>query len=136
VVLQGFDQIRAQGLIRLFRSHKDGIADGEQKRDFVFVDDVVAVMLWALETRLNRGIYNLGSGNARSFKDLALATFQALGQEPRIEFIDTPVEIRDRYQYFTEANMGKLRAAGYTAAFTPLEDGVRKTVEALRAGHV
>jgi len=136
VVLQGFDQIRAQGLIRLFRSHKDGIADGEQKRDFVFVDDVVDVMLWALDTRLKRGIYNLGSGKARSFKDLAIATFHALGQEPRIEFIDTPVEIRDRYQYFTEANMGKLRAAGYTAAFTPLEDGVRKTVEALRAGHV
>jgi ADP-L-glycero-D-manno-heptose 6-epimerase len=93
-------------------------------------------MLWALDTRLKRGIYNLGSGNARSFKDLALATFQALGQEPRIDFIDTPVEIRDRYQYFTEASMSKLREAGYTAAFTPLEDGVRKTVEALRAGHV
>jgi ADP-L-glycero-D-manno-heptose 6-epimerase len=136
VVLQGFDQIRAQGSIRLFRSHKDGIADGEQKRDFVLVDDVVDVMLWALDTRLKRGIYNLGSGKARSFKDLAIATFHALGQEPRIEFIDTPVEIRDRYQYFTEANMEKLRRAGYTAAFTSLEDGVRKTVEALRAGHV
>lgn len=136
VVLQGFDQIRAQGSIRLFRSHKDGIADGEQKRDFVFVDDVVDVMLWALDTRLKRGIYNLGSGKARSFKDLAIATFHALGQEPRIEFIDTPVEIRDRYQYFTEARMDKLRAAGYTPAFTSLEDGVQKTVEALRAGYV
>jgi len=136
VVLQGFDQIRDQGFIRLFRSHKDGIADGEQMRDFVFVDDVVDVMLWALDTRLKRGVFNLGSGRARSFKDLAIATFRALGQEPRIEFIDTPVEIRDRYQYFTEARMEKLRGAGYTDAFTSLEDGVRKTVEALRAGHV
>lgn len=136
VVLQGFDQIREKGFIRLFKSHKEGIADGEQKRDFVFVDDVVNVMLWALDTRLKRGIFNLGSGQARSFKDLAIATFQALGQEPRIEFIDTPIEIRDRYQYFTEARMEKLRVAGYSAAFTSLEDGVRKTVEALRAGHV
>ncbi len=136
VVLQGFDQIREKGFIRLFRSHKDGIADGEQKRDFVLVDDVVSVMLWALDSRLKRGIFNLGSGQARSFKDLAIATFHALGQEPRIEFIDTPIEIRDRYQYFTEARMEKLRGAGYSAAFTSLEDGVRKTVEALRAGHV
>jgi ADP-L-glycero-D-manno-heptose 6-epimerase len=135
VVLQGFDQIRDQGSIRLFRSHKPGIADGEQKRDFVFVDDVVDVMLWAFDHGLKRGIYNLGSGEARSFRDLALATFAALGKEPRIEFIDTPVEIRDRYQYFTEARMEKLRKAGYSAPFTSLEDGVRKTVGSLSRRH-
>jgi ADP-L-glycero-D-manno-heptose 6-epimerase len=135
VVLQGFDQIREKGSIRLFRSHKEGVADGEQKRDFVFIDDVVNVMLWAFQSGLKRGIYNLGSGEARSFKDLALATFHALGREPRIDFIDTPVEIRDRYQYFTEARMEKLRGAGYPGDFTALEVGVKKTVEALLVGH-
>jgi ADP-L-glycero-D-manno-heptose 6-epimerase len=134
VVLQGFDQIREKGSLRLFRSHREGIADGEQKRDFVFVDDVVEVMLWAWKSSLKRGIYNLGSGQARSFKDLALATFAALGKEPRIEFVDTPLEIRDRYQYFTEATMDKLKAAGYPNGFTPLEKGVAETVKALLPG--
>jgi ADP-L-glycero-D-manno-heptose 6-epimerase len=131
VVLQGFDQIRSQGFIRLFKSHKPGFADGEQKRDFVWVDDVVDVMLWAYDSRLSRGIYNLGSGTARSFKDLALATFSALKKEPDIRYVDTPVEIRDRYQYFTEAPMQKLKSAGYSKPMTPLEVGVQKTVESL-----
>jgi ADP-L-glycero-D-manno-heptose 6-epimerase len=131
VVLQGFDQIKAKGSLRLFKSHKEGIGDGEQKRDFVFVDDVVDVMLWAFESRLKRGIFNLGSGKARSFLDLAKATFQAMGRDLKVEFIDTPIEIRDRYQYFTEATMDKLKAAGYPNSFTPLEMGVKKTVDAL-----
>ena len=132
VVFQGFEQIRAHAKLKLFRSHKAGIADGEQKRDFIFIDDVVDVLIFALKQPLKRGIYNLGSGEARSFRDLALATFSALATPANIEFIDTPLEIRDRYQYFTEATMTKLKAAGYTKAFTALEDGVRATVGELK----
>ncbi len=132
VVLQGFEQIRSKGSLKLFRSHKAGIADGEQKRDFIYIDDVVDVLLFALRKPLKRGVYNLGSGQARSFRDLALATFAALDKPAQIEFIDTPLEIRDRYQYFTEATMAKLKSAGYTQAFTSLEDGVRATVHELK----
>lgn len=131
VVLQGFDQIREHGKLKLFKSHKAGIADGEQKRDFVYIKDVVDILIYALEKPLPRGIYNLGSGKARSFHDLAKATFKALGKPANIEFIDTPVEIRDRYQYFTQASMEKLRGAGYTAPMTELEVGVAETVRAL-----
>ena len=131
VVLQGFDQIRRAGEIKLFRSHKAGIADGEQKRDFIWVGDVVDALLFALEKPILRGVFNLGTGKARSFLDLARATFSALKTEPKVHFIDTPVEIRDRYQYFTEAPMQKLRAEGYTREFTPLEKGVEETVKAL-----
>lgn len=131
VVFQGFEQIRARGKLKLFKSHKAGIADGEQKRDFVYVGDVVDVMLFALKKPIARGIYNLGSGKARSFLDLAKATFKTLGKEPNIEFIDTPIEIRDRYQYFTEANMAKLRGTGYQREFTSLEDGVQFTITEL-----
>lgn len=132
VVFQGFEQIRASGMLKLFKSHRAGIADGEQKRDFVYVEDVVDVLLFALASSskvgIKRGIFNLGSGKARSFLDLARATFKALGKEPKIEYIDTPIEIRERYQYFTEANMTKLRKTGYSREFTPLEEGVNKTV--------
>lgn len=131
VVLQGFDQIRAQSQLKLFRSHKDGIADGEQKRDFVYVGDVANILLFALQKPIRRGIYNLGSGKARSFLDLAKATFHSLGKEPKIEFIDTPIAIRDRYQYFTEAKMDKLKREGYASAMTTLEEGVKQYVEAL-----
>jgi ADP-L-glycero-D-manno-heptose 6-epimerase len=131
VVFQGFEQIGAKGMLKLFKSHKLGIADGEQKRDFVYVEDVVDVLLFAMRGSLKRGIYNLGSGKARSFLDLAKATFKALGKAENIEYIDTPVEIRDRYQYFTEADMTKIRNAGYTRSFTTLEEGVSKTVSAL-----
>jgi len=131
VVFQGFEQIRAHGMLKLFKSHKPGIADGEQKRDFVYVEDVVDVLLFAMKGSLKRGIYNLGSGKARSFLDLAKATFKALGKEEKIEYIDTPVEIRDRYQYFTEADMSKLSQAGYSRPFTTLEEGVAKTVSSL-----
>ena len=128
VVFQGFEQIRAHGKLKLFKSHKPGIADGEQKRDFIYVGDVVDVLLFAVKGSIKRGIYNLGSGKARSFLDLAKATFKALGKAPNIEFIDTPIEIRDRYQYFTEATMQKLKTTGYTREFTSLEDGVNHTI--------
>lgn len=133
VVLQAFDQIRATGRVRLFRSHKQGIADGHQARDFVFVDDVVAVLWFAIESPIRRGVFNLGSGTARSFLDLARAVFGALGVPERIEWIDTPADIRERYQYFTEADLRRLREAGYDQPFTSLEDGVRRTVERLLA---
>ncbi len=133
VVLQAFDQIRQTGEATLFRSHRSGVADGHQTRDFVFVADVVEVLHFALATPLRRGIYNLGTGQGRTFLDLARATFSALGAEPRIRFVDTPAGIRERYQYFTEARMEKLRAAGYARGFTPLEAGVRQYVERLLA---
>ncbi|MBI5852223.1 MAG: ADP-glyceromanno-heptose 6-epimerase [Planctomycetes bacterium] len=133
VVLQAFDQIRNTGRVRLFRSHKPGVADGHQARDFVFVGDVVDVLWFAIESPIRRGVFNLGSGKARSFLDLARAVFAALGVKERIEWIDTPVDIRERYQYFTEADLRRLREAGYAKAFTALEDGVRRTVERLLA---
>lgn len=134
VVLQAFDRIRSEGDVRLFRSHRPGVADGHQTRDFVFVDDVVDVLHFALERPIRRGIYNLGTGRGRTFLDLAHATFAALELPPRIAFVDTPEDLRVRYQYFTEARMEKLRRAGYAAPFTSLEDGVRAYVgELLRA---
>jgi ADP-L-glycero-D-manno-heptose 6-epimerase len=134
VVLQAFDQIRAKGSLRLFRSHREGIADGHQARDFVFVDDVVDTILALIETPPVRGIFNLGSGHARTFLDLARATFAALGVPERIDFVDTPPDIRAHYQYFTQATMDRLRTAGYVRRTTSLEDGVRQYVEALLAG--
>ncbi len=133
VVLHSYRQIKNGGTVRLFKSHKDGIADGHQSRDFVFVDDVVRVLFFALEKPLTRGIYNLGSGKARTFLDLVKATFAALKAPEKIEFIPTPEHLRERYQYFTEAKMDRLRAAGYTAPFTSLEDGAKKTVERLNS---
>jgi len=109
---------------RLFRSHRPDYADGAQLRDFVWVGDCVAVMLWLLDTPMVSGLFNVGSGVARSFKDLALATFAAAGLEPRIEYIDMPEMLRDRYQYYTCAEIGRLRAAGFTAPMTSLEAGV------------
>ena len=132
VVLHAFDQIRSGGEVTLFRSHKPGIADGEQKRDFVYVDDVVDVLDFALRTPLARGIYNLGTGTARTFLDLVRATFRSSGAPERIRFVDTPEAIRERYQYFTEARMDRLRAAGWTRPFTSLEDGVARYVPWLR----
>jgi ADP-L-glycero-D-manno-heptose 6-epimerase len=125
VALHAFDQIRATGRARLFRSHRADVRDGEQKRDFILVDDVVRVLDFARSGgRIRRGIYNLGTGRARTFLDLARAVFAALGKPEQVEFIDTPEAIRDRYQYFTEARMERLRAAGYGEAFTALEAGV------------
>jgi ADP-L-glycero-D-manno-heptose 6-epimerase len=134
VVLHAHDQLRATGTVRLFRSHKAGVADGEQRRDFVFIDDVIDVMHFALEKPVVRGIFNLGTGKARTFVDLVRAVFSAAGQPGHIQFIDTPAAIRDKYQYFTEARMEKLRGEGYQAAFTTLESGVGAYVRRLLEG--
>jgi ADP-L-glycero-D-manno-heptose 6-epimerase len=134
VIWHSFNQIRKDGVVKLFRSHRPDFADGQQLRDFVYVKDVVKVIAWMMETPkppkggLQSGLYNLGTGNARSFYDLAAATFRGMDLEPNIVFIDMPEDIRDKYQYFTEANMSKLREAGYTESFTSLEAGVEDYV--------
>lgn len=133
VILHAYRQIQETGRVRLFRSHNSAYADGRQLRDFVYVKDVAEVILWLMEHRPANGLYNVGTGKARSFYDLADNTFKAMGKETRIEFIDTPMEIRDKYQYFTEANMAKLRGVGYTEPFTSLEDGVKKYVDFLNS---
>ncbi|MCM2323277.1 MAG: ADP-glyceromanno-heptose 6-epimerase [Oligoflexia bacterium] len=131
VVLHAFDQIQAKGEVRLFRSHRAGIADGHQARDFVFVDDVVSVLEFALARPLRRGIFNLGSGQARTYLDLTRAVFRSLDKPEKITFVDTPIEIRDKYQYFTQARMARLRAEGYAPPFTALETGVEAYVHEL-----
>jgi ADP-L-glycero-D-manno-heptose 6-epimerase len=129
VIFHSFNQINSTGKVKLFRSHNPNYKDGGQLRDFVYVKDVVDVIIFLFEKQPKSGIYNLGSGKARSFSDLANATFKALGKTPDIEFIDTPIDIRDKYQYFTEANMNKLKAAGYSKPFTSLEAGVEDYVK-------
>lgn len=124
VVFHAFGQIRSTRAIRLFRSHRPDYKDGEQLRDFVYVKDVVSVCLFLMENRGNNGIYNLGTGRARTFIDLARATFGAMNKTEDIQFVDTPADIRDKYQYYTEANMTKLRGIGYNAPFRSLEEGV------------
>lgn len=136
VIFHSFNQINATGMVKLFRSHNPNYTDGGQLRDFVYVKDVVNVLYFAFTKNLKNGIYNLGSGKARPFLDLTKATFRALGKEPHIEFIDTPIDIRDKYQYFTEANMAKLIAQGYTTPFTSLEDGVEDYVKKYLASHL
>ncbi len=131
VVFQAFNQIRKNGFLKLFKSHRDGILDGEQKRDFIYVADVVSVMDYAINKPIKRGIFNLGTAKARTFIDLAKATFASMGRPADIKFIDTPVEIRDKYQYFTQASMGKLRTTGYEKPYTSLEEGTEKTVRKL-----
>lgn len=131
VVLHAFDEIQKDGQVTLFKSHRTGIPDGLQKRDFIYVEDVCDVLHFAIEHPIQRGIYNLGSGQARSFLDLAKAVFKALGKPENIQFIDTPLSIRDKYQYFTEAEMKKLRDQNYALPFTSLEEGVRKYVQRL-----
>ena len=115
--------------VTLFRSHRPDYADGGQLRDFVYVADVVDIIAWLLDTPAVSGIYNAGTGQARSFRDLAVATFAAAGREPGIVYVDTPEAIRDRYQYFTEARMERIRAAGYPGQATPLEEGIRRYVQ-------
>jgi len=129
VVPQFLKQIQETGVCRLFRSHRDGVADGDQRRDFVWVDDVVQVMLWLYDHPDRSGIFNVGSGRARSFLELAHAVFRAVGQEPAIEFVDMPERLRQHYQYFTEARLDRLRAAGCPLQPTPLEEGVRRYVQ-------
>lgn len=129
VIFHAFHQIQANGNLRLFRSHRPDYRDGEQRRDFIYVRDVVAVIRFLLDNQPQSAIYNLGTGESRTFLDLGRAVFTALGREPEIEFVDTPIDIRDKYQYFTEATMAKLRAAGYVDPFWSLEDGVRDYVQ-------
>jgi ADP-L-glycero-D-manno-heptose 6-epimerase len=128
VIFHAFQQINDTGKVKLFKSHRPDFEDGKQLRDFVYVKDVAEVINFLMANRPESGIYNLGTGQARTFYDLALATFAALKIKPEIEFIDTPVDIRDKYQYFTEAEMTKLRNAGYPGIFTSLEDGVKDYV--------
>lgn len=129
VIFHSFNQIKNAGKVKLFRSHNPKYTDGGQLRDFVYVKDVVNVIWFLYTQKPNNGIYNLGSGKARTFLDLAKATFKAMGVEPNIEFIDTPIDIRDKYQYFTEADMRKLISVGYTQPFTSLEEGVSDYVK-------
>ncbi len=128
LVAKRFAEAKAGEPVRLFKSHRAGIADGEQRRDFIHVDDTVAVVRWLLETPTVSGIFNVGTGRARSFRDLMTAMFAALGREPNIEYIDMPLSIRDTYQYFTQAEIGNLRRAGFDADFTTIEDGVKRYV--------
>ncbi len=142
VIWHSFNQIKLSGLVKLFKSHKEGYKDGEQLRDFIYVKDVLKVIFWMMGQMIiepskaadgeissqwrttSNGIYNLGTGKARSFIDLVHATFAGIDQEPHIEFIDMPIDIRDKYQYFTEASMHKLHNAGYHEPFYSLESGV------------
>jgi len=117
-------QVQAEGVIRLFKSHRADFRDGEQKRDFLYVKDAAALTLHLAASKKAGGLFNIGSGGARTWLDLARAVFAALQRKPKIEFIEMPEAIRDKYQYFTEANLTRLRAAGYTASITPLEDAV------------
>jgi ADP-L-glycero-D-manno-heptose 6-epimerase len=128
LVAKRFDEAKAGAPIRLFKSHRAGIADGEQKRDFIHVDDAVAVVRWLMETPHVSGIFNVGTGKARSFRDLMTAMFAALGQAPNIEYVDMPDAIRNSYQYFTEAEIDNLRRAGFTAELLTLEEGVKRYV--------
>ncbi|MEM6298057.1 MAG: ADP-glyceromanno-heptose 6-epimerase [Bacteroidota bacterium] len=130
VVFHAYNQITATGGMKLFRSHNPDFKDGEQQRDFVYVKDVVNVCdFFRTHAKAPSGIYNLGTGKARTFLDLVKAVFAALSVEPNISFIDTPADIRDKYQYFTEATMEKLKAAGYATPFTSLEEGVKDYVK-------
>lgn len=129
VIFHAFNQVKEKGKVNLFRSHRPDFKDGWQLRDFVYVKDVVEVCLFLMKDNAPSAIYNLGTGKARSFYDLASATFHALNKEVDITFIDIPADIREKYQYFTEANMQKLKDAGYSREFTALEEGVEDYVK-------
>lgn len=141
VIWHSFNQIKKDGIVKLFKSHRPDFKDGEQLRDFVYVKDLLKVINWMMNCMMTsewpiekNGIYNLGTGKARSFYDLATATFSGLDMKPNIVFIDMPEDIRDKYQYFTEAKMQKLRKAGYTQAFYSLEEGVNDYVRNYLSG--
>ncbi len=129
VIFHSFNQVKQSGKVKLFRSHKEGFTDGEQLRDFIYVKDVTAVCYWLMQHQPAAAIYNLGTGKARAFNDLVNATFNGMGLPAVIEYIDMPEDIRDKYQYFTEAAMQKLEQAGYTEKFYSLEDGVNDYVK-------
>lgn len=144
VIFHSFNQINETGKVRLFRSHRPEFKDGQQLRDFIYVKDIASVIIWMIRQQtlstsifnsqlstfnLKSGLYNLGTGKARSFYDLAANTFKAMDRDVNIEFIDIPEDIRDKYQYFTEANMSKLKSVGYDKEFTSLEEGVTDYVK-------
>lgn len=129
VIYHSFNQIVSTGKVKLFRSHREDYKDGWQMRDFVYVKDVVNVLFYLMTNKPQSSIYNLGSGQARSFYDLASATFSAMGKETMIEYVDIPIDIRDKYQYFTEASMKKLISVGYNTPFYSLEEGVKDYVQ-------
>ena len=128
VVMHAFNQIKNTAEMKLFRSHKDEVKDGDQSRDFIYVKDVADVCFFLMNNRKESGIYNLGSGESRTFLDLVKNTFISMDVAPKVSFIDTPEDIRDTYQYYTEAEMDKLRKIGYTRKFTSLEEGVKDYV--------
>ncbi len=127
-VLKAFEQINATKKVRLFKSHRSDYADGEQKRDFLYVKDAVDTTLFFFDNPKTAGIFNIGSGTARTWNDLAKAVFAAMGKSPNIEYIDTPDSIRNQYQYFTEADISKIRSAGYKKPITPLEQAIKDYV--------
>ena len=129
VVFKAFNQIKEKGYVRLFKSHRPDFKDGEQLRDFIYVKDVLEVIMFFLNHPEINGLYNVGTGKARTFKDLVSATFNAMNLEPKIEYFDMPPELRDRYQYFTEAKMDKLRKAGFSKDFHSLEEGIKDYVQ-------
>lgn len=128
VIFHAYHQINNNGKMKLFKSHKLEYTDGGQMRDFIYVKDVVSICLFLYENQLQSGLYNVGTGKAESFLELALSTFAAMSIEPNIEFIDTPIDIRDKYQYFTEADMSKLKGIGYSKSFFPLRLGIEDYV--------
>ncbi|MCD0421251.1 ADP-glyceromanno-heptose 6-epimerase [Rubrivivax sp. JA1024] len=129
VLARRFHDIKSGRVVQLFKSHRDGIADGDQRRDFIYVDDVVRVMMWLFNSPDVSGIFNVGTSHARSFRDLILSAYAALGTPPQIEYIDMPEQIRGSYQYFTQSEGDRLRAAGYNGGFTPLEEAVASYVK-------
>lgn len=135
VVLHAYQTIMKRGTMKLFRSHHKDYKDGEQSRDFVFVDDIADVMMFFLNNQDHSGIYNVGTGKARTFLDLTHSVFKSIQSDPKIMFVDTPVELRGRYQYFTEASINKLREIGYTKAFTELEEGIDRYVGKFLKAH-
>jgi ADP-L-glycero-D-manno-heptose 6-epimerase len=136
VIFHAYHQIKKAGTMKLFRSHRTDFADGEQKRDFIDVADVLKVIEWLMQNPVASGLYNLGTGKAETFLSLAEGVFESLNLSPQIQFVDTPEDIREKYQYFTEADMSKLRDAGYSFPFTDLKTGIRKYVqEGLEKNH-
>jgi ADP-L-glycero-D-manno-heptose 6-epimerase len=129
VLARRFDDIKAGRAVQLFKSHREGVADGDQRRDFIYVDDVVRVMMWLLATPSVSGIFNVGTGKARSFKDLMHSAYTALGTVANIQYVDMPEPIRDSYQYFTQSDVDRLQRAGYNGGFTALEDAVETYVK-------
>ena len=128
VIFHAYHQVQHSGKLRLFRSHREAYADGEQQRDFIYVKDIADVIFFLMNHRKNAGIYNLGTGKARTFNDLGKGVFRSMGTPLQIEYIDTPIDIRDAYQYFTEAKMERLREIGYSKTFTSLEEGIGEYV--------